>query len=170
MVVLSVIVGVLLMICGFSCMMSPGATFFETGYFIAILMLVYGIIGIINVIGKRVPAVELIIHIPALVIGIISMIKPGTTLLIDAMMIYFVASWFLIQGVISIYVSLKVKGIKKSWIWGLILGILGVILGIYSFFHPMVAALTIGFLIGFYFIEVGLDMIALAFVAGRAKE
>lgn len=47
-------------------------------------------------------------------------------------------------------------------VWGLIVGILGVILGIYSFAHPMVTALTAGLLIGFYFIESGIDLIVLA--------
>ncbi len=170
MVILSIIIGVFLMIGGFSCMMSPAQPFFETGYFIAILMLVYGVAGIVRVIGRRASAVELVMHIPAVIIGLISIFKPGTTLIIDAMMIYCVAVWFIIQGAVSIYVSLVARGVKKGWILGLILGILGVILGIYSLFHPMVPALTIGFLIGFYFIEAGLDMIVLATAVGSVKK
>ena len=162
MVVLSVIMGILLILGGMSCLFHPAATFFETGYFLAILMLVYGIVGIINVVRKRAQAIELLVHIPAIIIGIIAIIRPGTTLVVDAMMVYLVAVWFLIQGVVSIYLAIRVKGIRSGWYWGLILGILGLVLGVYSFFHPMVSALTIGILVGMYLIESGLNMIVLA--------
>lgn len=162
MVVLSVIMGILLIAGGMSCLFHPAATFFETGYFLAILMLVYGIVGIINVVRKRAQAIELLVHIPAIIIGIIAIMRPGTTLVFDAMMVYLVAVWFVIQGVVSIYLAIRAKGIRSGWYWGLILGILGLILGVYSFFHPMVSALTIGILVGMYLIESGLNMIVLA--------
>lgn len=98
----------------------------------------------------------------AVIIGIIAIFRPGTTLLMDGFMAYLFAAWFVIQGIISIYLAFKVKGIKKGWYWGLILGILGLIVGIYSFFHPMVSIVTIGILIGVYLIEAGLNMIVLA--------
>ena len=162
MVVLSVIAGALLIIGGVACLFHPAATFFETGYFLAILMLVYGVVGIINVIRKRAEAIELLVHIPAVIIGVIAIIRPGTTLVLDGMMVYLVAAWFVIQGVVSIYLSIKVRRIQSGWIWGLILGILGLVLGIYSFIHPMVSALTIGILVGFYLIEAGLNMIVIS--------
>ena len=45
MTVLSIILGVLLIIGGFSCMFTPLATFLSTGYFLAIMLLVYGAYG-----------------------------------------------------------------------------------------------------------------------------
>ena len=50
MVVLSIIAGVILTMGGIACLFSPGETFLATGYFIAILLLIFGIVGIINVI------------------------------------------------------------------------------------------------------------------------
>ena len=61
MLILSVILGILLMCGGFQCLFHPAAAFLETGYFIAILLFVYGIIGIANVIRKRAQAIELAI-------------------------------------------------------------------------------------------------------------
>ena len=162
MLILSVILGILLMFGGFRCLFHPAAAFLETGYFIAILLFVYGIIGIANVIRKRAQAIELIVHIPAIIIGIIAFFRPGTTLAFDAVILYLVAAWFMAQGAVSIYVSIKAKPYKKGWYWGLILGILGLILGIYSFAHPMVSVFAIGMLIGIYLIETGLNMIVLA--------
>ena len=162
MFILSIIAGVLLIIGGVACLFHPGATFLQTGYLLAILMLIYGVVGIINVIRKRADVIELIMDIPAVVIGIIAIIRPGTTLVLDGMMVYLVAAWFVIQGVVSIYLSIKVRRIQSGWIWGLILGILGLVLGIYSFIHPMVSALTIGMLVGFYLIEAGLNLIVVS--------
>ena len=162
MVILSLIFGILLMMGGISCLFHPAATFFETGYFIAILLLIYGIVGIVNVIRKQAQAIELITYILAVIIGVLAIFKPADTLVLDAMIAYLVAAWFVIQGAVSIYVSIKAKPYKKGWYWGLILGIIGVIIGIYSFFHPMVSAFTIGILVGIYLIEAGLSMIVLA--------
>ena len=48
------------------------------------------------------------------------------------------------------------------WILHLIIGILGVLIGIYSFFHPMILGLSLawvlGLLVGVIFIQTGLSM------------
>lgn len=49
-----------------------------------------------------------------------------------------------------------------GWVWTLTLGILGVLVGIYSVVHPMLLALTFGILVGVYFIESGISMIVMA--------
>ena len=162
MVVLSIIVGVLLIIGGCACMFNPGVTFLTSGYLIAILLLVYGIVGIINVIRKYAHPMELLMHIPAIIIGVIAIIRPGSTLVLDTMLVYFLAIWFIIQGIVSICVSVQARKTKIGWYWGVVLGILALLLGIYTCFHPMVSALAIGILIGFYLIDAGINMIVLA--------
>jgi len=57
--------------------------------------------------------------------------------------------------------AFQVKGEDKHWYLGLISGILGVGLGIYSFLHPTVAILSVSILIGLYFVESGINMIVL---------
>ena len=170
MTVLSIICGVLLMIGGFSCMFRPAATFFNTGYFMTILLLVYGVIGIVNVIKKEAHPLQLAVDIPAVIVGVLAIFRPGTTLLFDGFMVYLFAAWFVLQGIISIYVSYSARSFKKGWFWGLLLGIIGVILGVYSFFHPMVSVVSIGFLVGFYLVQAGLDMIVLAAAVNSASE
>ena len=88
----------------------------------------------------------------------------GLKLMTDGMLIYIMAAWFLLQGIVGIIVSLKQKKVVegKGWIWTLILGILGVLLGLYSLVHPMLLAFTFGILVGMYFIESGISMIVLA--------
>jgi uncharacterized membrane protein HdeD (DUF308 family) len=44
-------------------------------------------------------------------------------------------------------------------ILSIVLGVVAIILGIYSIAHPAVLAVSLGILISFYFIESGIDMI-----------
>ena len=51
--VLSVIIGILMLICGVSCMCTPLVTFMDAGYFIVIMVAVYGVIGIVRAIAEK---------------------------------------------------------------------------------------------------------------------
>ena len=162
MLVLTVICGVILMMGGVVCLFNPGETFLAAGYVMTILLLIYGIIGIVRVIQKKSQPLELIPSILAVIIGIIAIFRPGTTLVIDGLMAILFAAWFIVQGIISIYVSIASRKIQKGWICGLIIGIISLLLGILSFVQPLVSAVAIGILIGIYLIEAGLNMIVLA--------
>jgi len=50
---------------------------------------------------------------------------------------------------------------------GIILGVLEIIMGIYSAAHPAVLALSLGMLVGFYFIESGINMIVIGCAVER---
>jgi uncharacterized membrane protein HdeD (DUF308 family) len=67
------------------------------------------------------------------------------------------------MGIVEIYTSVAIsrKAGFSLWVLQLILGILAIIIGIYSFFHPAALAVTIGVLIGIFFIETGLSMMFL---------
>ena len=162
MTALSIVCGILLMITGISCMFRPASTFFNTGYFMVILFLVYGCIGIVNVVKKKAHPLNLVIDIPAVILGVIAIFRPGTSLLFDGFLIYLFATWFVLQGAVSLYVSYSSRDINSGWFWGAILGVLGIILGVYSYFHPMVSVVGIGILVGAYLMQTGLDMIVLA--------
>ena len=170
MAVLSIIIGILLIIAGFSCMCTPFATFLSAGYFIGIMMFAYGIAGIIRAIQKRSTVFDTVMSILAFIVGIIAMVRPGTTLVFDVMLLYMVAFWFLMRGIFAIVAALQLRDVVGTWWLGLIIGILSVILGLYSFAHPAVTALTTGILIGFYFVESGIDLIIATFVVGKAME
>lgn len=162
--ILSIILGALAVLCGIGCTLTPGKTFLSTGYMIAFLLLVYGISGIIRAISTKKYDLSFAVSIIGTIIGVFAVFRPASTLAIDIVLIYCTAFFFVAQGVTSILVSLKIKKLAtgKMWIFGLITGILALLLGIYSIFHPMTAAIAIGFLIGFYFIETGINMIVLA--------
>lgn len=167
--VLSIILGVLLVIAGCSALATPVSTFLASGFFIAGMMLVYGIAGIVRAFCKKNDVFGTIMSVLAVIIGIIALVRPGSVLYIDAMLLYMVAFWFVLRGITSIIFAIMTRKIAKYWILELIIGILCVVMGCYSFAHPFVAVLTTGFLIGFYFIESGVDLIIASLMLDAAE-
>ena len=170
MTVLSIIFGVLMIIGGFTCMFTPVTTLLSAGIFIGIMMLVYGIIGIVRGIRKEARTIEVVLSVLAVIVGLISLFKPGATLIFDDIMIIMFSVWVLLQGIGSIVLAFEVKGEDRLWFLGLISGILGVGLGIYSFMHPTVALVSVGILIGLYFVESGINMIVLGTALGSLHD
>ena len=161
--ILTIILGVMLAICGFTCIFTPIATAMSFAYFLAILFIVYGITGIIRAIGTKTYGINFAFSIISVIACLVLLWVPGIAELTDAMLLYMVAVWFIIQGIVTIYTSVAVKknfGGKK-WIWGVVLGIIGILLGIFSCIHPLALAFSIGILIGIYFMESGITMIVM---------
>ncbi|MBR2793519.1 MAG: DUF308 domain-containing protein [Solobacterium sp.] len=156
----NIILGIFLIIGGISCMVTPFATFLSTGYYVAIILMVYGINGIIRAFQKKSSTMEIIVSVLAILFGLYAIIRPGNILAFDAMAIYLVAIWYILQGVSSLITAIQVKDTNKNWIWGLCSGILGILLGLYSFAHPGVTAITTGMLIGLYFIIAGVGLLS----------
>ena len=170
MTVLSIILGVLLIFGGISCLFTPLATFLSTGYFLAILLLVYGIMGLVKAFRKRAAVLEGVVSVLAILVGLFAIFRPGSQEVFDAVLLVLLACWFLIQGVVSVVISIRTRPVNRYWVLTLIAGILGIVLGLYSFAHPMAAALTAGYLIGFYFLQAGFDLITLGFAAKTIKD
>ena len=90
----------------------------------------------------------------------------------DFLILYFAAGYFLLLGILT---AVRAAGSKKAgastgrMVFGIVLGVLEILLGIYSIAHPLVLAVTIGFLIGFYFIEAGFNMILLGMTLSRQE-
>ena len=161
--ILSIIMSILMIVCGFACMFTPVGTFLAMGYFFAVMFFVYGLMGIIRAFTKKdMSTIQIVMSVLALIVGIIAIIKPGSTLAMDAVILGFIAAGFLIEGASRIVMGWKMKGLNKNWIWIFLIGILGVVLGAYMLVHPAVAAVTAGFLIGFGFLQTGFNMLALA--------
>lgn len=170
MTVLLVIMGAFLVVGGVACMFTPIATLFSAGIFIGICLLVFGFFGIIHCIKEHGHPLEWVLNILALIVGIISFVRPGSTLVFDSMMIFILAAFFLANGLILITIAIRTRGFNGQWVLELIIGILSLAIGIYSFIHPEFAAVTTGVLIGLWFVESGISMIILAIAAHRMQQ
>ncbi len=163
MAILGAILGILMVILGFSLMFTPLATFLATGYFVGIIFLVYGIYGIIRAFQKKAKVLDILVSILALVVGIISLIRPGSTLVFDGIMIFVIAAWFLILGIVSIVQSIRARHVEKAWWCRLIAGICSIILGIICAVNPLLTAVAGGIMIGLFFIVTGFNLITAGF-------
>ena len=161
MVIASVIIGILLIIGGFSCMAAPIDAYMRAAHLLAILLFVYGIYGIVSFFKKKL-----------LVPEFIYLFRPGGTppagnlIGLDRVVLFLIAAWFLIKGIIFLVFSIKTRFVNPRWIWGFIVGVLSILLGIYSFAEPILAAASTGTLIGFFFVECGVDLLVFGLIAG----
>lgn len=169
MTVLTAIIGILLMGAGISCILTPVATFMATGYVIGALFLVYGIAGLIKAFSRRSSVLEGLLSLLAIAVGVMAFTRPGTVETIDEMLLYLIAFWLVIQGLVTMMTALRIKEFKMRWVPGMIMGIITLCLGLFSLIRPLVLQVATGYLIGFYFFDMGLNMIILAFVSGGLK-
>ena len=118
---------------------------------------------------------EFIVSILAVIIGFVYIFRPGGTppvgnlIGLDRFVLFVIAAWFLIKGCIYFIVSIRTRFINRNWIWGFIVGLLSIILGIYCFAEPVIAAATTGTLIGILFVQCGLDLLTFGTTAGFLK-
>ena len=160
MTVLFIILGILLIAAGFSCIFTPLLTFMSASYFIVILVMVYGILGIISAIRYRKFGVSFVFSILSVLLGVAMLVLPSSLLVAQNVWLIMTAVWFVLMGIVTIVNSVTVTKAtgSKLWILQLIFGILAVLIGCYSFFHPAVLAVSVGILIGAFFIETGFTM------------
>ena len=159
--IFSIILGIILIIGGVSFMFTPFATFLAAGYMIAIMLFMYGIFGVVRFFQKEAGALELISSILAIIVGVIAIVRPGGTLVLDNFVLNMVSAWLLVKGLINIIVSVQGRNEIKGWGWGVAAGVLSIVAGILSFLNPTITALTVGILMGLIFVENGIDMIVL---------
>lgn len=160
MTVLFIILGVLLVGLGFSCMFTPLLTFMDAGYFIVILVMVYGVFGIISAIRNRRFGIGFVFSILSILLGVAMLVFPASLLVAERMYLLLAAIWFVVMGIVTIINAATVtrKIGSKVWILELIFGILALVIGCYSFFRPAALAISLGMLIGIFFIETGFTL------------
>ena len=74
------------------------------------------------------------------------------------------AVWFIADSVFALLAADLAKGVSNGYYWfTVIVNILGIILGIMLLFNPISSALTLSFLVGFYFMLFGITHIVYAF-------
>ena len=167
--ILSVILGVILIMAGIALIATPLMTFMSAGYFIIILFFIFGIAGIIKGISDKEYGASFFFAILSLILGIVGLFVPGAAAMNNFILLYIAAGWFIVHGVLSIFngISARRDGADTATVvLCIILGILELVIGIYSIAHPAVMAVGLGLLIGFYFIESGINVI----ITGREAD
>ena len=74
------------------------------------------------------------------------------------------AVWFIADSVLALFTADLARGVSEGYYWfTIIVNILGILLGIFLLFNPISSALTLSFLVGFYFMLFGITHIVYAF-------
>lgn len=167
MTILFIILGILLISAGFSCIFTPLLTYMSVGYYVVIMISVFSIVGIIKSIVEKRFGVSFVFDILSLILGIVMLSFPGTLLLAEGVMLIMTSVWFIIMGAVTIFSAVSVTRTlgSKVWILQLIFGILSVLIGICSIIEPLRMAVTLGVLIGIFFIETGFTLMFGGFAA-----
>lgn len=139
--------------------------------FFGTLAIVFGAFGVIRSLFliKKVKTwwIILIEGILGIIIGIMVFVWPiGTTIFL----VYFIAAWLIITGITAIAQGSTVKNTAM-----IVMGVLGLILGIFVFFRPpLYATATLLLFIGFFAVFRGIalivDSIVIAVARKRAKK
>ena len=171
MTVLYTVMGILTIISGICMLFTPLLTFLSVGYCIIILFFLNGILGIVLAIATKRYGKEFWFAIASLIFGIIGLTVPGVAEMNNSILLYLASAWFLIHGILTIVdtIELKKNGAEsRVVVTGIILGVLELVIAVYSVMHPSVLAVSLGILIGLYFIESGVDMIYIGSTFAKA--
>lgn len=172
--IITFILGIIMIISGVFCLFNPEMTYMGVGYAAGINMVISAIAGIflwfeIKRVSGSANGWALAGAIASLVLGVLVIGNSALQIALDMTIIYFIATWLVIGGIISIVLSFRVRNMRKeanmeylgkNWWLMTITGILLVICGIYSLFNPSALITTIGVNLGLAIIVVGANAVA----------
>lgn len=164
--ILSIVLGVLMIFGGFTMMITPGITFLSVGWLIGFVFILSGINAIVDYLMHRkeghITQWDLIAGILSAAMGILILSSPYVMILAKGAIIYFFNFWMIISGVLRIIAAVQMrKEGSRHWIWVMILAVLSVALGIYALFNILVMAVAIGWMMGFFVMMSGINLIGL---------
>lgn len=163
--------GILAILFGIIALVAPGIALLAFIYVFAAYAILDGITAIVVSFRERSFLrtwwVLLLEGILGVIFGILAFVWPGETALI---LLYLVAFWALVTGIIEISSAFIVPG-SVGLRWGLgLAGLLSIIFGIILIVHPGAGLLAVLWLVGIYAIVFGVSLIIYAFqIRARAS-
>ena len=161
-----------MVIAGIACLVTPIATTFGVMYFFMVLLFVTGLMLIIKCIAYRRLGLDFVFGILTLIIGGFIVFSPNLAFATEELLLYIVAGWLVVRGIIGIVDACRAKRFigGGTFALALIVSIVVIIAGIYSFVNPMALALSLGILASCYFIIEGIDMIMLGCIGKNVED
>ncbi len=169
--ILSILLGILMIIGGVYCLMSPGITYMILIWIIIAAMLASSISGIMTWSARKKAGIasgwDLCASIISLVFAIILIASFALRFSTMIMLLYFVMAWMIVSGITRIFAGLTLRKMHyedgtvagSNWGWVLCFGVLMVIAGLFGFAEPLTAAITIGIIIGVSLIVYGVELL-----------
>ncbi len=170
--VFTILIGILMAVCGIFCITTPITTTFSLMYFYLVLLLVTGIMLLAECIVMRDFGLMFIFSILTIIAGIFVFFSPNATFVTEMILLYIMAGWLIVRGVVGIVAAAQAKALTGEGVFGIaiVVSVLTLLLGIYSFIHPLVFSGVLGILAGVFFVMEGVDLIITAFVVSDIQE
>ena len=173
MAVLLIILSILLIIGGVSCMATPVDTFSMLGWLAGFAIIISGITAIFRYAsGKDGRSVwEMIGGIAGVLFGGFIVINSFAQFATNMVIAYAAALWLLISGITGIVEALNLRKINQelpnafrtaSWLVVMILGVATAVIGVICIFQPMITILSVGLLIGVSILISGIKTLILS--------
>ena len=173
-----IIMGIITVIGGIWCAATPGMTYITMVLVAGCVMFFHAIEEIITYRERKSMGMadgwSLAGAIIACLCAALIIISWKVQFLTGIALLYFLFTWLVIAGIISIMGSFRIKkhtdtGIQSidsvtgMWWTGILIGIIMIIAGCMGFAYPLIAMISIGFIIGFDIISAGVSMLVRAF-------
>ena len=157
---LYIIQGVLMAVAGVVAIIYPLLTSLAVTLLLGWILIFGGVVQAITLIAGRAHHVwpQIISAVLHLVTGLIVLRNPGVAVTTLALLLVI---FFVVEGIAKIIFSLSVRPLP-NWGWVLASGVLGLLLGIYLIFNPILSLLMLGFFIGLQLILEGAAIAAIA--------
>jgi uncharacterized membrane protein HdeD (DUF308 family) len=99
----------------------------------------------------------LIRGILALALGIAVPFFPGAAIVATAIL---VGAYAFVDGIVAIIAAVRMNHAEGNWMWLLVEGVCGIIVGLVTFFYPLITIAVLAYLVGAWFIVTGVMAIA----------
>lgn len=159
--------GILLVIFGILMFTQPGATLLSLLWFMGIYWIVDGIFSLIEGVRGH-PAKS---RIWLFLSGIVSILAGGfilgnpivAGLISGSFLAYLIGFTVVISGIMMIFAGRLIDGVRQWSVWGLIMGILYVLFGLFVISHPVVTVASLVWMFSIWAVVAGVIAIVLAF-------
>ncbi|PZF74373.1 HdeD family acid-resistance protein [Taibaiella soli] len=155
--------GVIALLLGLLALFAPGVTFTSLIIFLGAYLFIDGIFSVLSALGARKTLKDwpwyLLSGITGIVIGLITFYHPFAT---ATAVIYMIAFWSLIAGLVEITMAIRLARMIKGEGWYILGGALTILFGILILTNPIAGAITITMLFGIYAVMIGIMLISLS--------
>ena len=164
---LVVVMGVASIILGLLAIFYPGATIVTVAIFFAAWLFVRGIYEVITSFttdgdtGARV--LHAIIGVLSVIVGFALLRSPFQSV---EVVIFVIGIFWLVQGVMTFIAAFSVK---QGRVWGIFIGILGIVAGIIILAYPISSAVTLALIGGIWLVILGVVQIVAGFQLRSAR-
>lgn len=173
--VIALILGVFIIIGGIYCMLAPDATYSSLAWLLGIVMVVDGVADAVAWMRLRSRGYRngwaLLAAIISIAIGAFVLGSTAARFAVDLLIAYLIAAWLIVTGAMRmlfgwslrrVHVQLNVPFIGSNWWATFALGVLLVIVGVFSVFNPTGLMLGVGMLVGLSIVVAGISVVTLA--------